>query len=486
MCGRTGNVPHEDQGRTPLSGLPEHLRGSRQHSRALAPRFLARSRARRRGAVVGRRRPARRARPALHRRRPGSRAVARGGRSCREGGCGARGGCSRRCGARRLRRLPVARALLPRSRRRRATRHRSLPAAHGRRRTPDDRRRPARLRLGGPYARGLREPRRPHTARRECAAARSCHPRVRQRRRERLRGLPRRAGDRHIPPRAAAAAQSVARRLVALASARARVGSRASRARAARRRARDRSAPARSGDVLKLFLVKRRVEGSTYPTLGATLVVETLFDAFVGIALLVWAAYLGVLPNIHKLPRLPNIDLRWAFQHPLAIEIGALALGILIGLLLVWATARVRAFWARVRQGFAVLDDRGEYVRTVVTWQALSWVLRLATIYFMLQAFHLPATLHNALLVQIAQSLSTLLPITPGGAGTEQGLLLYLFRGKAARSSVLSFSVGMHIAIVVLNVALGVLAIALMTRSLGFRRLRRDAAADAAKASPPP
>ncbi len=137
--------------------------------------------------------------------------------------------------------------------------------------------------------------------------------------------------------------------------------------------------PARSGDVLKLFLVKRRVEGSTYPTLGATLVVETLFDAFVGIALLVWAAYLGVLPNIHKLPRLPNIDLRWAFQHPLAIEIGALALGILIGLLLVWATARVRAFWARVRQGFAVLDDRGEYVRTVVTWQALSWVLRLAT-----------------------------------------------------------------------------------------------------------
>ncbi len=242
--------------------------------------------------------------------------------------------------------------------------------------------------------------------------------------------------------------------------------------------------PARSGDVLKLFLVKRRVEGSTYPTLGATLVVETLFDAFVGIALLVWAAYLGVLPNIHKLPRLPNIDLRWAFQHPLAIEIGALALGILIGLLLVWATARVRAFWARVRQGFAVLDDRGEYVRTVVTWQALSWVLRLATIYFMLQAFHLPATLHNALLVQIAQSLSTLLPITPGGAGTEQGLLLYLFRGKAARSSLLSFSVGMHIAIVVVNVALGVLAIALLTRSLRLRRLREDAAADAAEVTP--
>jgi uncharacterized membrane protein YbhN (UPF0104 family) len=244
--------------------------------------------------------------------------------------------------------------------------------------------------------------------------------------------------------------------------------------------------PARSGDVLKLFLLKHRVEGSTYPTLGATLVVETLFDALVGIGLLLWAVSLGVLPNIHRLPRLPNIDLRWAFEHPLALEIGALVLGIAVGVLLVWATARVRAFWARVRQGFAVLGDRGAYLRGVVSWQALSWALRLATIYFMLRAFHLPATVHNALLVQIAQSLSTLLPLTPGGAGTEQGLLLYLLRGKAARSSVLSFSVGMHIAIVVMNVALGVLAVALMTRSLSFMRLRKEAAADAAEVTPPP
>jgi uncharacterized membrane protein YbhN (UPF0104 family) len=242
--------------------------------------------------------------------------------------------------------------------------------------------------------------------------------------------------------------------------------------------------PARSGDVLKLFLVKHRIEGSTYPTLGATLLAETLFDAVVGIGLLAWAAYLGVLPNIHRLPSLPNIDLRWAFEHPLTLEIGALVVGVAIGVLLVWATARVRAFWQRVRQGFSILRDRDEYLRGVVSWQALSWLLRLGTVYFMLRAFHLPATVHNALLVQIAQSLSTLLPITPGGAGTEQGLLLYLFRGKAARSSLLSFSVGMHIAIVVVNLALGVLAIGLMTRSLRFRRLRESAKADATEAVP--
>lgn len=241
-------------------------------------------------------------------------------------------------------------------------------------------------------------------------------------------------------------------------------------------------APARGGDVLKLFLVKRRVEGSTYPTLGATLLVETLFDAVVGIGLLIWAASLGVLPNIHSLPDLPNIDVRWLFQHPRVVEIGALVIGIAIGVLLIWATRRVRAFWRRVAQGFAILLDRGEYLRGVVFWQALSWCFRLATVYWMLRAFHLPASLHNALLVQIAQSLSTLLPITPGGAGTQQGLLLYLFRGKAARTALLSFSVGMHIALAVLNVVLGLIAVALLTRSLGFGRLRREALGDPERA----
>jgi uncharacterized membrane protein YbhN (UPF0104 family) len=241
--------------------------------------------------------------------------------------------------------------------------------------------------------------------------------------------------------------------------------------------------PARSGDVLKLFLVHRRVEGSTYPTLAATLVVETLFDAFVGILLLAWAAYLGVLPNIHRLPDLPNIDLRWAFQNPLVLEIGALVLGIGLGVLLVVATRKVQAFWKRVRQGFAILADFGEYLRRVVSWQALSWAFRLATIFFMLRAFHIPATVHNALIVQIAQSLSTLLPIAPGGAGTEQGLLLYLLRGKASRSALLSFSVGFHIAIVLLNVVLGMAAVLLITRTLRLRRLRAEAKADEARAT---
>jgi uncharacterized membrane protein YbhN (UPF0104 family) len=241
--------------------------------------------------------------------------------------------------------------------------------------------------------------------------------------------------------------------------------------------------PARAGDIVKLFLVKRRVEGSTYPTLTATLLVETLFDFVVASAIFLWAVHLGVFPSLDRLPRLPSIDWGWPLRHPLVLEIAGplLGLGAVIGL--VWATRRVRTFWRRVAQGFGILREPRLYLRRVVVWQALSWAFRLAAIYWFLRAFSLPANVRNSLLVQTAQSLSTIVPITPGGAGTEQGLLLYLFRGKAGRAEVLSFSVGMHIAVVAVNVVLGVVALALMTRSLRLRRLRSDAAADSRAAA---
>src|SRR6188768_3884481 len=56
-------------------------------------------------------------------------------------------------------------------------------------------------------------------------------------------------------------------------------------------------APARAGDVVKLYLVRHRIEGSSYATLAPTLVVETLFDFFMAGAIFLWALSAGVLPS---------------------------------------------------------------------------------------------------------------------------------------------------------------------------------------------
>jgi len=228
--------------------------------------------------------------------------------------------------------------------------------------------------------------------------------------------------------------------------------------------------PARVGDVVKIALVKRRIEGSSYATVAATLIVETLFDFVVALGLCIWALSLGVLPGLHVLKRLPSVDWSWPLSHP-RVSAGIAAV-LLVALLVsaLWARRRAIAFWARVAQGFAILRTPWRYLRDVVSWQAASWLLRLASIYYFLRAFRITASIHNALLTQVVQSLSTLFPITPGGAGTEQGLLVYIFRGNVRATPLLSYSVGMKIALTAFNVVLGFAVLMLVVRTFSPRR----------------
>jgi uncharacterized membrane protein YbhN (UPF0104 family) len=232
--------------------------------------------------------------------------------------------------------------------------------------------------------------------------------------------------------------------------------------------------PARAGDALRAYLIKRRIEGATYPTIASTLVVETLFDSAVGGAVLAWALLSGALPGLDVLPNLPSIDWSWPIHHPKAAAIVAAGLLSAIAIGLALGASRARELRQRFAQGFAILRrPRYRYYRSVVVWQALSWVLRLVSIYFFLRAFHVHPTLYNAFLVQAVLSLSTVLPFTPGGAGTQQGLLAYVFH--AQRGLIVSFSVGMNIATVAVNLVLAIGSIALMLRTLNLRKVLRRA-----------
>jgi uncharacterized membrane protein YbhN (UPF0104 family) len=232
--------------------------------------------------------------------------------------------------------------------------------------------------------------------------------------------------------------------------------------------------PARGGDLLKLYLVKHRVADVSYPTLGSTLIVETLFDTVVAGAILIWALIIGVLPSLGVLPHLPQVDWSWPLRHKReALVIGIVWFGVL-GLLAVIGIRRARAFKVRVKAGFAILGDRSRFATQVLSWQAASWLCRGASVFFFLEAFRVAATFHNVLLVLVVQSLSTLFPFTPGGVGTQQGLLVYVFNRAGAGiagSLLLSFSVGMYIATTILNVAIGFGALFLMLRTLRWRRV---------------
>jgi uncharacterized membrane protein YbhN (UPF0104 family) len=235
--------------------------------------------------------------------------------------------------------------------------------------------------------------------------------------------------------------------------------------------------PGRGGDLLRLYIVKHRVDGATYPTLGATMLADGIVDFVFASGILVWALTAGVLPGGDVLPSLPAADWLWVFKNPWQSVVIAgflLAVGLVIGGL---TYSHVTKFWARVRQGFTILRSPRRYLRQVALWDATDWALRLAAIYFFLHAFGLPATVYNAFAYQVAGSLATALPLTPGGIGTEQALLVFVFSGVAPASTILAFSVGVKLVTIAVNVTLGVGAVFFMLGSVRWRHhVERDAA----------
>jgi uncharacterized membrane protein YbhN (UPF0104 family) len=236
--------------------------------------------------------------------------------------------------------------------------------------------------------------------------------------------------------------------------------------------------PARAGDAVRLYLAHRAVPTSTYTTLASTLLVLSFFDMAMAVLIFAYALTLGVLPGISSLGRLPGFDFGFFAANPefSAVLLVALAIFGVIGFF--WLRLHVAEFKQRVRQGFAVLADRTQYLREVALWQAGDWTLRFVAIWFFLDAFGVHQSIKNVLLVQVTQSLATLVPISPGGIGTEQAFIVYVFEGAVSTSRLLSFSVGMKLTLITTNVILGFTALFLTLGHVDWRSITRRTAAE--------
>lgn len=229
--------------------------------------------------------------------------------------------------------------------------------------------------------------------------------------------------------------------------------------------------PARSGDVLRLYLTRRAVPAATYTTLVSTYAVTSIFDSAMALAVFAYALTLGVLPGLHVLPSLPDWDFGWFLRNPRFTETLGVVLGFAAVVTYFWARRRVRQFREHVRQAFTIVRQPRIYLRRVVFWQACDWCLRLVTVWFFLRAFGIPDTVRNVLLVQATTSLATLAPVTPGGIGTEQAFLVYVFGNAVTRTRLLAFSVGMKVTLTAVNVVVGFAAIFLALRTFRFNKV---------------
>jgi uncharacterized membrane protein YbhN (UPF0104 family) len=226
--------------------------------------------------------------------------------------------------------------------------------------------------------------------------------------------------------------------------------------------------PLGGGNLAQLFLTRISIPPSSYPTVATALWTGTIFDWFMGLLMMCFAFTQGVFPKPPDFSRLSAFDISFFAAHPrfTLFFVTVLAVGFVVAFALL--SAKVRAFWARVRQGFAILRDRRRYLREMCTWQLASWFFRLGSYWALLEAFHIGGSLRNALLVLAVQVVASVFPFTPGGLGVQQALLLAIFSGN---HYVASFSVGQQIATAVVSATLGFAALILIFRFKSFREV---------------
>jgi uncharacterized membrane protein YbhN (UPF0104 family) len=234
--------------------------------------------------------------------------------------------------------------------------------------------------------------------------------------------------------------------------------------------------PARVGEALRLGIMRRRVPGSTVATLAGTIVLETAIEVVFGIAVIAAVLLAGRSVGPAGSP------LAFASSHPVALAVvgcGVIALGI-PGWLLRSRLARIARSLA---QGMSVARAPRPLLQGVLAWKLVAWSFRFATVYFFLVAFHVGGGLWAVLLVVAAQNLANLLPLAPGNAGTQQAALAFALAGTVSSAAVVGFGVGMQLSTVIVDIVIGVAAVACVSSwrdvraAFGASRRRLPAAA---------
>jgi len=229
--------------------------------------------------------------------------------------------------------------------------------------------------------------------------------------------------------------------------------------------------PVRGGEVIKLFLARSSVEGSTYTTVASAFFVEAIFDLSVGVLVLIFAFTQGVFPKPPDFSKLNSFDISYLAAHFRLTLFMITALAVLGLFAFALLSVRVKAFWTRVRQGLTILSDRPRYLREVAAWQAVAWLCRAAAFWLLLDAFGVGGSVQNVLLVFAVNQVAGAVPFTPGGAGVQQALLVKVFATSAPAAVVAAYSVGQQIAIAAFTALVGLGAVVLIFRFRSFKEV---------------
>ena len=213
----------------------------------------------------------------------------------------------------------------------------------------------------------------------------------------------------------------------------------------------------RGGDVVRIGLAKRELEGASWPALAGTLAAESSFELASGVVIALAAIGLGV----------------GGFETPPATFVGIAALGAAAFVLLARRSPALRRVVREVWRGMAVLRKPRRFLRQVLPWQVAGRLLRLASLGCFLHAFGLPAGFAVIVVASVTQGSGRMLPIPGAGTAAAAAALLAVLPVAAGHPVDASAVAALAITQPTLLTLVGItVSVVLLTALLGVRTPR--------------
>ncbi|MFL5824543.1 MAG: lysylphosphatidylglycerol synthase domain-containing protein [Solirubrobacteraceae bacterium] len=229
--------------------------------------------------------------------------------------------------------------------------------------------------------------------------------------------------------------------------------------------------PANIGSIVMMLMFVAVIPAATFPGILSGFVVQKIpFTVYIGaVYVYLFATVSGSL----------SLELGFVSKHPTATVI--IVLGGLVLLVLV-----ARVFWRRaaklrkqITDGGAILRQPRRFMVGVALPEALSFLARLGIVAVFLAAFSIPASFHNVMAVTGANSVSSSLSVTPGGAGVTQALNVVVLEPVTSASNATAYSVAQQLIVSAWDALFAVVLVAWVFGWSGGRQLLRDSYAQA-------
>jgi uncharacterized membrane protein YbhN (UPF0104 family) len=209
--------------------------------------------------------------------------------------------------------------------------------------------------------------------------------------------------------------------------------------------------PANIGTLVMMVMFTSLIAGATFAAVFSGFVIQKIPFTVLSIAMYVYL-FATVGGSF-------EVDFKFAADHPgatVAIVVGGV---VLIVLLAGFFWHRATKLRERVKTGGAILGQPKRFMIGVALPEVASFVARLGIVAVFLAAYSIPVTFHSVVAVTGANSISSSVSVTPGGAGVTQALNVVVLDNLTTKENATAYSVAQQLIITAWDVLFAVILV---------------------------